>query len=186
MRLLLLTALAAHAQVIVSMDLLSGKGAAAQLGRGIGAYTWAVHVCAAGPAPVSWTLIRMNFPEVRFYSKEQADDILAARVNASFAKRVLNISGYVAAAAGLGIQVENTLHKSPSQLGTAISIGGLAMPVITALATKNVPSYRITDWPPDVIALGTGKCEDYTALAAYGKAPETIQPRRIDPLTVAR
>jgi hypothetical protein len=190
MKLLLFCALTLHAQVDVSMNLMGGAGAAAQLGKGIGAYTWNVEVCAAGPTPVPFVKVRMGFTEVRIYSKEQAMDILATRVSHSVAKRFVNWGGGGVAAVGLGVQYNNTQKKSSSQLGTGLTFGGLALPLIVKFASDRVPNYQITNFPPDVIALtpptdkSPGGCAEYTVLAAFGTAPNVIPPRRIYPLVV--
>jgi hypothetical protein len=179
-KLLLFSALTLHAQVDVYMNLMGGAGAAAQLGKGIGAYTWNVAVCAAGPTPVPFVKVRMGFPEVRIYSKEQALDILNARVNRSLAKRVVTWGGYGTATVGIAVQYKNTQNKSSSQLGTGLTVGGLAIPLIVTLASNSVPKYQISNFPPDVIALPVGGCAEYTVLAAFGTAPNVIPPRRIE------
>jgi hypothetical protein len=186
MKLLLFSALTLHAQVDVYMNLMGGAGAAAQLGKGIGAYTWNVAICSAGAAPVPFTKIRMGFPEVRIYSKEQAMDILSTRVNHSLAKKIVTWGGYGTATIGIGVQYNNTQKKSSSQLGTGLTAGGLFVPLVISLASKSVPNYQISNFPPDVIALPVGACADYTVLAAFGKAPQVIPARRIDPLGVKK
>lgn len=172
------------AQVIVSMELLDTQGTRLLYGSGLGAYPWNVHACGAGAAPVPWDIIRMNFPEVRVYSRDQAETILSQRSTRSAPARTLEITAYLAAAAGLGIQVNSTLKKSSSQVGTVAAISGLAVPVITSLLLKKLPAYVIKNSPPDVLALQVNQCADYTVLAAKGTAPATILPRRIDPIFV--
>lgn len=175
--------LSCSAQIIVSMDLMSTKGTSPAIGRGVGAYTWNLHMAPIGAIPVPFTLIRMNFPEVRLYSRTQQDAILAQRIADSPARHTLKWLGYLSAGAGLGLQINNTLSKSPSQIGTVITLGGLALPVVTTLATSQLPAYAIKDPCPDTIQIPMGGALDCTALANFGKASVSIPPRRIDPIT---
>jgi hypothetical protein len=172
------------AQITVSMNLMSSAGTAPLLGKGLSAYAWNLRVCAIGPTPIPipWALVESNFPEVNFYTFSQSTAILNARVDHSFAYRATQVLGYGGAAIGLGVTIENTLHKSPSELGPIITAGGLLIPAAQALFSKNIPKYAIDNPPPAIIALGAGQCADYTALAAFGKAPASIPMRRIDPL----
>lgn len=172
------------AQVIVSLELVT-SGTAGIVGTGKEAYAWNMLVCSVPPGnPVPMQLIRIEFPEVRLYSVEQQSEILAARVAHSPAAVALRVGGYVTASAGLALTIEKTLRKSPSQLGTVVTVGGLAVPLLQSLLTKQLPSYRIPNPAPAVVQLPVGGCNEYTMLAAYGKAAVVIGPRRVNPLTI--
>jgi len=173
--------LSAHAQVLVSMELMSSKGSAPLVGRGISAYTWNIHACQIGAA-VPFDAVRMNFPEVRLYSLDQQNAILAARVAHSLPAEIAKWGGRIGTGGGVVIQAEAALKKSPSQLGNVISASGLIAQGIVAWAEKDTPRYAISNPVPQKIDLGVGNCADYSALAVYGKAPSVLGPRRVDPI----
>jgi|SRR5882724_10424447 len=180
--LIALTAVAARCQVLVSMELMSSKGSAPLVGRGIAAYTWNLHFVQIGPQGVPFDLVRFNFPEVRLYSLEQTNAILAARVAHSLPAEIAKWGGRIGTGGGVVIQAEAALKKSPSQLGNVISASGLIAQGIVAWAEKDTPKYAISNPVPQKIDLGVGNCADYSALAVFGKAATVVGPRRVDPI----
>jgi hypothetical protein len=171
-----------YAQIKVSMDIMTSAGTAPQIGRGIAAYTLNIHVLGVGTTPVSFTAVRLKFPEVRIYSMDQGMDILATRVEHSAPVRVSKILGYGAAAFGIGVTMEQKIKNSPSWFGEGLTIGGLAVPVAQAMLARQVPSYQIRNPPPENIILAPGQGAEYTWLCARGSAPVTIPERTVDPI----
>ena len=174
----------ARCQVLVSMEFMSSAGTAPLIGRGIAAATVNVHVCAAGPLPVPFDVVRFNFPEIRLYSLEQQSAILSQRVAESLPARIAKWGGRFAEVGGVGVQIETALKKSPSQLGNGMTAVGLGVQLAAAWASKDVPKYVISNPVPQTLTLKD--CADYTALAVYGKAPAVVGPRRVDPIGVGK
>ncbi len=116
------------------------------------------------------------------YSLEQQSAILSQRVAQSWPVRIAKYGGYGTAAAGVTVQAEAALKKSPSQLGTVLSIAGLAIPAIIAVTSKDTPHFVISNPVPQKIDLGAGNCADWTNLATFGKAAVVLGPRRVDPI----
>ncbi len=167
-------------QVLARLDLSPTKASAPTVGRGESSYTWDLYVCPIGPLPVQFDELRYIFPEIRLYSRAKQEAVLAQRVSQSLPALFVKWGGRFTEIGGVALQAETALKKSPSQVGTAVTVGGLGMQLAVAWASKDVPKYVISNPVPDVIALKS--CADFTALAAYGKAPVTIGPRRVDPL----
>jgi len=181
MKLLLLAlSLSARGQVLVRADLSPTKASAPLLGHGVSSYEWDIIVCPAGPLPVQWDEARLEFPEIRFYSRVKQDSILAERVAESPAARFVKWGGRFGTAGGVAIQVETTLRKSPSQLGNGVAAVGLVVQGLVGWASKDIPKYAISNPVPDTLDLK--KCNEFSNLAAFGKADVSIGPRLVRPI----
>ena len=183
--LFLLSCVILRGQVLVSMDLLPSSGTSPEVGKGLNAFTWNIHICGVGAAkPVAFDIIRINFPEVRPYSNTQVSLLLSKQVSKSLPVRIVNGLGFASAATGVGITLDKVVNKSPSELGTALTAIGLAIPAVTTLIVKQEPNYNIPNLPPDTINLALNACGDYTTLSPKGTL-QVVPSRRVDPLAAA-
>jgi len=170
----------ARCQVLVRVDLSPSKASAPIVGRGVSSYEWDLLICPAGPLPVQWDEVRLEFPEIRFYSRIKQDAVLAERIAETPTARFVKWGGRFTEFAGVGVQIETALKKSPAQWGNGMTAIGLGMQLGVAWAKKDVPQYAISNPVPDVLDLK--KCADFTNLAAFGKAAVSIGPRLVRPI----
>jgi len=175
-----LLAVTAHCQILMRADLSPTKASAPLLGHGVSSYEWNIIVCPAGPLPVQWDEARLEFPEIRFYSRVKQDSVLAERIAESAAARFVKWGGRFAEVGGVGVQIETALKKSPAQWGNGITAVGLGMQLGVAWASKDIPKYAISNPVPDMLDLK--KCGEFSNLAAFGKADVSIGPRLVRPV----